>query len=286
MVGSEKAVTKTAGAINGIGPFSGAAASITLAPHHGEFVLRRGGRGLAPRFGRGGCDKHASYIEDEGFGRLATTEHFFAALSGNYIFDGVAADVAGEELPVAGGSALAYVDLLADFFDRDQVGMFASREELATPQVVVTREAEFRVGHSVYSFRPASDVSVSVEFVSPDPRFACAVQWDGKPITFNADFAHARTFAFEVELEQYAAMGIRVHIAPQDVVILGPTVYAAGRPFEPSEPARHKLCDLLGDLYSYGGPPLGELRAVAPGHAANHQAFQRAKREGILAMRR
>jgi UDP-3-O-acyl-N-acetylglucosamine deacetylase len=63
-------------------------------------------------------------------------------------------------------------------------------------------------------------------------------------------------------------------------------VHAAGHPFEPREPARHKLCDLLGDLYIYGGPPLGDLRAVAPGHAANHHAFQWAQREGILMVRK
>jgi UDP-3-O-acyl-N-acetylglucosamine deacetylase len=67
------------------------------------------------------------------------------------------------------------------------------------------------------------------------------------------------------------------------VVVLTPDgALSAGRPFEPDEPARHKLLDLVGDLYLYGGPPVGHVRAVRPGHAANALAMRRARDEGIV----
>ena len=44
----------------------------------------------------------------------------------------------------------------------------------------------------------------------------------------------------------------------------------------PGEPARHKLLDLLGDLYLHGGPPLGRVRVTRPGHASNARALRRA----------
>jgi UDP-3-O-[3-hydroxymyristoyl] N-acetylglucosamine deacetylase len=68
--------------------------------------------------------------------------------------------------------------------------------------------------------------------------------------------------------------------------VLAPgVVHHAGRPFSADEPARHKLLDLIGDLYLHGGPPLGLVRALRPGHAANAAAIQQALAEGIVERR-
>ena len=53
----------------------------------------------------------------------------------------------------------------------------------------------------------------------------------------------------------------------------------------PDEPARHKLLDLMGDLYVHGGPPLGRIRVTRPGHASNAGALRRALDEGVLVFR-
>jgi UDP-3-O-acyl-N-acetylglucosamine deacetylase len=37
----------------------------------------------------------------------------------------------------------------------------------------------------------------------------------------------------------------------------------------PDEPARHKLLDLIGDLYTVGRPFLGKIMAINPNHALN-----------------
>ena len=49
-----------------------------------------------------------------------------------------------------------------------------------------------------------------------------------------------------------------------------------------NRPTRHKLLDLVGDAYLVGGPPVGRMRAVRPGHAANAAALRQACAEGIL----
>jgi UDP-3-O-acyl-N-acetylglucosamine deacetylase len=67
------------------------------------------------------------------------------------------------------------------------------------------------------------------------------------------------------------------------VVIAEDAIHAAGAPFAPDEPARHKLLDLVGDMYLYGGPPRGRVRAFRPGHAATHAAMARALDLGVLA---
>ena len=83
------------------------------------------------------------------------------------------------------------------------------------------------------------------------------------------------------DIGELVAGGLARHVEPASVVVLAPeAILHAGRAFSPDEPARHKLLDLLGDLYLSGGPPLGRLRAVRPGHAANAVAAQARARGG------
>jgi UDP-3-O-[3-hydroxymyristoyl] N-acetylglucosamine deacetylase len=62
----------------------------------------------------------------------------------------------------------------------------------------------------------------------------------------------------------------------------GGGVEPPGAPARPDEFARHKLLDLVGDLYLYGGPPRGTLRATRPGHGATHRAMTEALDRGIV----
>ena len=66
------------------------------------------------------------------------------------------------------------------------------------------------------------------------------------------------------------------------IVIAPGTIYAAGRPFARDEPARHKLLDLIGDLYLYGGPPIGTVTAFRPGHRVTHAVMREALARGIV----
>jgi len=85
------------------------------------------------------------------------------------------------------------------------------------------------------------------------------------------------------EVEELVRRGLARHVDPASVVVLAPdAVLSAGRAFTPDEPVRHKLLDLLGDLYLHGGPPLGCVRAHRPGHAPNARALRRALAEGVL----
>jgi len=60
-------------------------------------------------------------------------------------------------------------------------------------------------------------------------------------------------------------------------------VEAPALPARHGEFARHKLLDLIGDLYAFGGPPLGVVRARKPGHRATHHAVALALEKGFLA---
>jgi UDP-3-O-[3-hydroxymyristoyl] N-acetylglucosamine deacetylase len=140
------------------------------------------------------------------------------------------------------------------------------------------------VGKSRYEWSPSRTTEVQVCLEVDDERLARDAAWSGDAEDFHARIAPARTFAFSRDVDDLLVRGLARHVNPESVVLVAPeTIYHAGRPFSPDEPARHKLLDLLGDMYLSGGPPVGRVRVVRPGHAANAIAFRQAFAEGVLA---
>jgi UDP-3-O-acyl-N-acetylglucosamine deacetylase len=201
---------------------------------------------------------------------LRTVEHLFAALASRDLRAGVEIQVDGDELPLLDGAAGEWLDALG------------SHGRSAPPLIAVAREAAIDVGRSRYTFRPSSGVHVGVQLESDDARLELGASWGGDAADFRARIAAARTFCFAHELDELARRGLASHVRPESVVVLGDTVLAAGRPFEPDEPARHKLLDLMGDLFLYGGPPRGQVIARRPGHAATHEAMRTALVQRVL----
>jgi UDP-3-O-[3-hydroxymyristoyl] N-acetylglucosamine deacetylase len=142
------------------------------------------------------------------------------------------------------------------------------------------------IGESRYELaRIADDDAVALEVVIDfgDARIAPEARWDGDPEDFRARIATARTFGFEHELGDLLARGLASHVTPESVVVFTKEhVLSSGAPVAADEPARHKLLDLIGDLYLHGGPPRGRLRALRPGHAATHAVMVRALDEGLV----
>ncbi len=211
---------------------------------------------------------------------IGTVEHLFAALGGLFVRTGLRIEIEGPEVPLVDGGARAFVDAI------ERLTL-----EPTKPSLVVVREGTIEVGRSVYSFAPGPErepdrVHVAVEIDFDDPRLDRRADWYGDPADFRERIAPARTFGFAHEVEALAARGLASHVAPESVVVIAAAgVLHAGRPFRFDEPARHKLLDLIGDLYGHGGPPIGSVRALRPGHAATHEAVQRALSSGLLESR-
>lgn len=142
------------------------------------------------------------------------------------------------------------------------------------------------VGASRYEWSPGDRVTVEVRVELDGLDGVCfepEARWDGNAADFWTRIAPARTFALARDVDVLLRAGLARHVDAASVVVLGPgVVHCAGRPFSADEPARHKLLDLIGDLYLHGGPPRGRVRAVRPGHAANQRALSRARDEGIV----
>lgn len=263
--------------LEGVGLHSGQPSRVVLQAEPGPVRLRVGVGGLEARIDelRVASTARATTVEAHG-GRLrvGTVEHAFAALAGLSIHEGVTLEVHGPEMPLLDGGASAWCAAIAD------LGAASS-----PPRLRVARAAAFDVGPSRFELAPADgdfvEVVIRVDF--DDARLAPEASWAGDAADFVERIAPARTFALAREVDELARRGLARHVDPACVVVLAPdAVLHAGRPFSPDEPARHKLLDLLGDLYLHGGPPIGRVRALRPGHAVNARALRRAIEEGVL----
>jgi UDP-3-O-[3-hydroxymyristoyl] N-acetylglucosamine deacetylase len=262
------------GAVAGRGLHTGALGDVRFVRHDGPVVLRSGGVETSIGALRVVDTTRSTTVADaRGTLRVATIEHVFAALGGLGIHHGVGVLVEGREAPLADGGARAYVDALL------ALGVTPSR-----PALRIVRDGAIEVGASRYELRCGGGIELEVALDFEDERIAKTARWDGDADDFRARIAVARTFGFEHEVEELLARGLASHVTPESVVVIGKArILSSGAPFAADEPARHKLLDLIGDLYVYGGPPLGRLRAVRPGHAATHEVMRRAFEEGLVA---
>ena len=107
--------------------------------------------------------------------------------------------------------------------------------------------------------------------------FECGERWPWSqhfqlalnPESYCNEVAPARTFAFEDEVEAARAAGLGKGLDHNSAFLIGASTYVNAPKFK-DEPARHKMLDVIGDLY-LSGVPIALLNVVATrsGHTAN-----------------
>jgi len=261
--------------VEGQGLHTGKRARVTCRVDDGPLRLRLGDRDVALFEGDvvvDGASRSTTIASTDGVVRVGTVEHLFAALGALGLYDGLVLDVEGPEIPLLDGGARAFVTALRSLSLPKK-----------PPRLVVAREGAIAIGESLYEFRGGAESAVEVEVDFGDPRLERRASWRGDADDFVARIAPARTFGFAREVEELLERGLASHVDRESVVVLmDDRVLSAGAPFLPDEPARHKLLDLVGDLFVHGGPPRGHVRATRPGHAATHEAMRRALADEIV----
>ncbi len=256
--------------LDGRGLRAGAAVRVVLRRRSGAVAFSIG-REVRVRDARIVDTDRATTIEVLGQ-RIASVEHLLAAFGGLGVHEGVSIEVTGSEMPLMDGGASTFCEALRE------IGA-----EHASGPIEVARSGQIHVGDSLYVFEPGKAVKVSVTIDFEDARVASEASWDGDPEDFYRRIAPARTFAFAHEVDALAQRGLASHVTPESVVVLGDReVLFRGHPFLADEPARHKLLDLVGDLFLHGGPPRGTVRAHRPGHGATRIAMREALEQGIV----
>ncbi|MFM7267638.1 MAG: UDP-3-O-acyl-N-acetylglucosamine deacetylase [Cyanobium sp.] len=178
--------------------------------------------------------------------RLATVEHLLAALAGTGVSQ-AEIWVEGEEVPLLDGSALPWVEAIAE------AGLAPLGEREAPPLPAEPITVCHGEGFVTAFAAPAPRLAAAVEFPQPAigrQLFSLTLT----PTSFVKEIAPARTFGFREQVEQLRAAGlIRGGALENALVCDGDRWLNPPLRFE-DEPVRHKLLDLIGDLALVGLP--------------------------------
>ncbi len=231
-----------------------------------RLTIHPGSDGIAFRYGAERTLARPENVTDTTrstkLGSVGTVEHLMATFAGLEITD-AEVELDAPELPGLDGSALPYVEAIL------AVGIV---------------EGEVRATPDLYRrvFLQEGNMSLSIGKGSGHGRFVYDLgeRWPGAQTfeatdavgAFPTEIAPARTLALLEEVPKLIELGLGRGLGADSAVILGDEGYKNAVRFS-DEPARHKLLDLMGDLY-LAGIPLRDLNFV--GERSGHRAHVKA----------
>jgi UDP-3-O-[3-hydroxymyristoyl] N-acetylglucosamine deacetylase/3-hydroxyacyl-[acyl-carrier-protein] dehydratase len=117
---------------------------------------------------------------------------------------------------------------------------------------------------------PDRKFRISCTQVGPEGRFTQFYSTELTPEIYEKEIARARTFVFYEEVKELLDKGlIRGGSLENAIVVRGESVMGKEPLRYPDEFVRHKILDIIGDLFLAGCRFLGHVIAVKPGHSAN-----------------
>lgn len=255
--------------ISGRGLFTGEATTVTFKPApvgHGVVFVRTdlGRQVRIPALVQHITKRSRRSALRNGADSIETIEHCMAALAGTGI-DNVEVQVSGGELPGVDGSCLPYVELLLATGIVDQP---AEKQFLRIAEPIEVRDGSA----ALIAAPPAADefqILYDLDYGSQKPigQQLLSYQLNGE---FAKQIAPARTFVLKHEAELLRARGLGTHLEPGDVLVLDTDGPIGTKYRFPDECVRHKILDLIGDLYLLGCSIKGKIVAYKSGHSLNH----------------
>jgi len=264
----------TSQAVSGIALHTGARATVRLLPgaENTGVVFRRvdlPGKPEIHALASNVVDVQRGTTIAEGNGMVATVEHIMSALHACRV-DNCIVEMNGAEPPICDGSSLPYYEMIRS-------------------AGIVRQDAEAKY------FTPAQPIYVEgkvtrlVFLPGPEPlRISCLTSFRGCPVdpqfeeyvldpeTYGAQIAPGRTFVDYSELKVLLSMGLcKGGSLDAAAIIHNGAIICKDQLRFPNEIVRHKILDVIGDLYLTGRRLTGKVIAIKPGHPNNVEMAKR-----------
>lgn len=254
----------------GIGVHTAAKVRLTLRPapaNTGIVFLRTDGRQSTeiPALADNVCDTMlATTIGQPGRG-ISTVEHLMSALWGVGI-DNLIVELSGGEVPSLDGSAAPFIYLVRRAGIVEQA---APKQFIRIKQPITVTDGQARL-----TLKPFDGFKAAYTFVYDHPvynRHPKKVEIDFTQHSYVDDVSRARSFGLVNELEQAQAIGRCLGSSLENSVgIDGYNILNEEGLRYNDEFVKHKLLDLVGDLYLLGSPLLAEVDGYMSGHSLNN----------------
>ncbi|MBF0570417.1 MAG: UDP-3-O-[3-hydroxymyristoyl] N-acetylglucosamine deacetylase [Candidatus Omnitrophica bacterium] len=199
-------------------------------------------------------------IEYQGV-RVYTIEHIMAVLHGLGI-DNATIEVDAEEIPGMDGSSLEFLKAI------EHAGII---EQQADKNIFMIQEpivVSNKTSTIVMVPHDQLNISYTMDYDHPLLRsqfFSQSIDLH----SFAKELAGARTFCLESEVEGIKAQGLAKGADCKNTLVMSTKGPLENTLRFSDECARHKVLDVLGDLYLLGYPVMGAVYATKSGHALN-----------------
>lgn len=203
--------------------------------------------------------------------QIHTVEHLLAALSGLGI-DNIRVEIDNNELPGLDGSSLGFVEALIEAGIKEQEKgrrYYSIKEPIFIEEdgvsIVAVPSSEFKISYTVSYNHPLLKVQFLELTINPE--------------AFKSELASARTFCLEEEAIELRQQGMGLGANYENTIVLGKGGVIKNKLRFEDEFIRHKMLDLLGDLYVLGQPLKGHIIAVKSGHAINLKLLKKIEQQ-------
>lgn len=263
----QKEVSRT-----GIGLFTGESARLTLkplAPGSGVFVERTDVKGSPA------LPLHFSFVQGTprctivGDGNISvqTVEHLLAVLHAYNITD-LLIELSGPEVPIFDGSSLAFVEMIHE----------AGLRPLVDKEVAYLEHPIYLSNGDVHLVglpHPTFKISYTLHYPTSSCIGTQFFSMEVDPESFTKEIAPCRTFSVYEEIAPLIERGLLKGGSLESALVIknNQVVNPEGLRL-PCEMVRHKILDMIGDLYLVGFPFCAHIIAIRSGHHANN-AFAR-----------
>lgn len=255
----------------GPGLFSGETSTLTIGPAAASsgitFVREQDGKvATIPALVQNVLNRPRRTCLRNGTLFVETVEHCMAALAGMGI-DNAVVKVSGGgvgELPGGDGSSRSFVETI------EEAGII--EQDAPLEPLIIRKPIQVSMDGATLAALPgpADRLEVIYDFEAPAPVGRQTVSFRLGDDDFASQLAPARTFVFEEEAREMRSRGLGKHLSPKELLVIsrdGPidNAFRFG-----DECGRHKVLDLIGDLFLVGRPIRGRIVAYKSGHRLNH----------------
>ncbi|MBF0440336.1 MAG: UDP-3-O-[3-hydroxymyristoyl] N-acetylglucosamine deacetylase [Oligoflexales bacterium] len=195
-----------------------------------------------------------------GASSISTIEHVMAAFAGLGI-DNAIVRLNGPEVPILDGSAFPIARKIVDAGYR-KLGACKKYLMLKEPLEIIN-ENQF----AILTPSITQNITCSIEFSSSKIIGYQNIQYSPETDSF-LDISRARTFCHIKDVNNMRQQGLALGGSLQNAVVVTDTEVINKEGLRcPDEFVRHKLVDLIGDLYLLGGSLIADVKVYKPGHA-------------------
>ena len=203
-------------------------------------------------------------IRNEDDVKVHTIEHFLSALSVTGITD-ILVEISGNELPILDGSSAGFVEKL---LEAEIVELESEIEPVVIKEPVIfpdEKAGKYVIALPYDNFKISYTIDFNHSFLKSQ-YFEIEVNLEN----YMENIARCRTFAFDYEIEFLKKNNLALGGSLENAVVVG-----ADGPLNPEglrypdEFVRHKILDIVGDLYVLGRPLQAHIIAIKAGHYVN-----------------